>query len=202
LGENGRVADRDAQQEPKDEHLAQMMRAANRGDTEAYRAVLRSLAPMLRGLAKRGFARYGLGPEEVEDIVQETLLALHLKRHTWDERQPLLPWVRAIARNKLFDSLRRRGRHKEVPIDDFAPALALHAEPAASAALDAGRMLATLSARQRDIVRAISIEGASAAEVGRRLGMTEGAVRVALHRALRSLAAAFRSGARGASHAD
>ena len=193
-GETTRVADRNAQ---KDEHLAQLMRAANRGDADAYRRVLEDLVPMLRGLARRGFARYRAGAEEVEDIVQETLLALHLKRHTWDERQPLLPWVRAIAHNKLIDNLRRRGRQQEVPIDDFAPALALDAEPAASAGLDAGRMLASLNARQRDIVRAVSIEGASAAEVGRRLGMTEGAVRVALHRALRSLAAAFRDGGRG-----
>jgi RNA polymerase sigma-70 factor (ECF subfamily) len=185
------VADRDTQQ---DGHLAQLMRAANRGDAEAYRRVLEALAPKLRALARRGFARYRLGPEEVEDIVQETLLALHLKRHTWDERQPLLPWVRAIAHNKLIDNLRRRGRQQEVPIDALLPALSLDAEPAASAGLDAGRMLASLSGRQRDIVHAISIEGHSAAEVGRRLGMTEGAVRVALHRALKSLATAFRGG--------
>jgi RNA polymerase sigma-70 factor (ECF subfamily) len=192
------VADRNAQQEQKDEPLGQLMRAANRGDAEAYRRVLEGLVPMLRGLARRGLARCGLGPEEVEDIVQETLLALHLKRHTWDERRPLLPWVRAIAHNKLVDNLRRRGRQQEVPIDELAPALALDAEAAASASLDAGRVLATLSARQRDIVRAISIEGASAGEVGRRLGMTEGAVRVSLHRALRSLARAFRGGDREA----
>ena len=199
------MADRNAQ---KHEHLAELMRAANRGDQGAYRRVLEGLAPLLRSLARRGFSRYGVGAEEVEDIVQETLLALHLKRHTWDERQPLLPWVRAIARNKLVDNLRRRGRQQEVPIDDLAPALAHDAEPAASAGLDAGRLLASLNERQRDIVHAVSIEGASAAEVGRRLGMTEGAVRVALHRALRSLAAAFRDGAaaRGSSqsgsHAD
>jgi RNA polymerase sigma factor (sigma-70 family) len=185
------VADRDS-------YLAHLMRAANRGDTDAYRRVLEGLAPMLRGLAKRGFARYGLGSEEIEDVVQETLLALHLKRHTWDERQPLLPWVRAIAHNKLVDNLRRRGRQRQVPIDDMANMLAVDGEPAAAHSLDAGRMLARLNARQRDIVRAISIEGANAAEVGRRLGMTEGAVRVALHRALKSLAAAFR----GASHED
>jgi RNA polymerase sigma-70 factor (ECF subfamily) len=190
------VADRNAQ---KDEHLAQLMRAANRGDQDAYRRVLGGLAPLLRGVARRGFARYGAGAEEIEDIVQETLLALHLKRHTWDERQPLLPWVRAIARNKLIDNLRRRGRQQEVPIDELTPAVALDAEPAASAGLDAGRMLERLNTRQRDIVRAVSIEGASAAEVGRRLGMTEGAVRVALHRALKSLATAFRDGARRAS---
>jgi RNA polymerase sigma-70 factor (ECF subfamily) len=168
------------------------MRAARGGDSVAYQQVLASLAPLLRGLVKRGFARYGLGAEEVEDVVQETLLALHLKRHTWDERQPLLPWVRAIAQNKLTDNLRRRGRHPQVPLEDVAYALAVDVETAAIDGLDTGRMLAHLNPRQREVVRAISIEGASAAEVGRRLGMTEGAVRVVLHRALKALAAAFR----------
>ncbi len=173
--------------------LAELMRAANGGDPGAYRRVLEALAPLLRGLVARGFARYGRGAEEVEDVVQETLLALHLKRHTWDEHQPLLPWVRAIAQNKLVDNLRRRGRHRQVSIDDeLLQTLALDAEPAISDTLDAARMLAHLDARQRDVVKAISIEGASAAEVGQRLGMTEGAVRVVLHRALKALATAFR----------
>src|SRR5262249_53969604 len=140
-----------------------------------------------------------LGPDEVEDVVQETLLAVHLKRQTWDEGKPLLPWVRAIAQNKLVDNLRRRGHRLQVPIDGIAHALAtIDAEPAVANRLDARRRPAQLKPRQRDVVRAISIEGASAAEVGRRLGMTEGAVRVTLHRALKSLAAAFR----GVGHKD
>jgi len=171
----------------------ELMRAANRGDANAYRRVLAGLAPILRGLVKRGFARYGLGPEEVEDVVQETLLAVHLKRQTWDERQQLLPWVRAIAQNKLIDSLRRRGRRVHVPIDDVSDALAVDDEPAMSNGVDAERILASLNGRQRDIVQAISIEGASARQVADRLGMTEGAVRVALHRALKSIAGALRS---------
>ena len=62
--------------------------------------------------------------------MQETLLAVHLKRQTWDERQPLLPWVRAIAQNKLIDNLRRRGRRVHVPIDDVSDALAVDEQPA------------------------------------------------------------------------
>ncbi len=123
------------------------MRAANRGDADAYRRVLGGLAPILRGLVKRGFSRYGLGPEEVEDVVQETLLAVHLKRQTWDERQALLPWVRAIAQNKLIDNLRRRGRRVHVPIDDVIDALAVDEEPALSNGVDAERILASLKGR-------------------------------------------------------
>ena len=118
---------------------------------------------------------------------------MHLKRHTWDERQRLFPWVQAIAHNKLIDNLRRRGRRAHVPIDDVAETLA-DAEPAADMnGFDAERIIARLKGRQRDIVVAISIEGASAREVAQRLRMTEGAVRVALHRALQSLAKTFRT---------
>lgn len=172
---------------------ADLMRAANRDDRASYHRLLHELAPVLRGVVNRGFARYGLGPEDVEDVVQETMLALHLKRHTWDERRPFFPWVQAIAQNKLVDNLRRRGHRAQIPIDDVSETLATDAPSAEMNGVDAERMIAKLKGRQRDIVVAISIEGASARQVGARLGMTEGAVRVALHRALKSLAKAFRA---------
>jgi RNA polymerase sigma-70 factor (ECF subfamily) len=169
------------------------MRAANRGDRASYHRLLHELAPVLRGVVNRGFARYGLGPEEVEDVVQETLLALHLKRQTWDEHRAFFPWVQTIAQNKLVDNLRRRGRRAQIPLEDVSETLAATAPSAEMNGMDAERMIARLEGRQRDIVVAISIEGATAREVGARLGMTEGAVRVALHRALQSLAKAFRA---------
>jgi RNA polymerase sigma-70 factor (ECF subfamily) len=169
------------------------MRAANRDDRASYYRLLHELAPVLRGVVNRGFARYGLGFEDVEDVVQETLLALHLKRHTWDDRRPFFPWVRTIAQNKLVYNLRRRGHRTQIPLDDVSETLAADALSAEINGVDAERMIARLKGRQRDIVVAISIEGVSAREVGERFGMTEGAVRVALHRALQSLAKAFRA---------
>jgi RNA polymerase sigma-70 factor (ECF subfamily) len=148
---------------------------------------------VLRGLASRGLARHRFGSEDVEDVVQETLLALHLKRHTWDERQPFSPWLHAIARNKLIDNLRRRGRQVHLAIDDIGDLLAGDVPPPELDGTDAQRLIGNLKGREREIVVAISINGASAREVAQRLGMTEGAVRVALHRALRSLAKALRS---------
>jgi RNA polymerase sigma-70 factor (ECF subfamily) len=177
----------------RESHWAELMRAAKLGDAGSYHRLLHELAPALRGVARRGFARYGLGSEDVEDVVQETLLAVHLKRHTWDERRPVLTWVRAIAHNKLIDNLRRRGRRVHVPLDEVSETLAASEQPADTDSVDAERVITSLKGRQRDIVLAISVEGESARQVAQRLNMTEGAVRVALHRALQSLARAFRS---------
>ena len=99
------------------------MRAANAGDGIAYRRLLEALAPLLRQIVGRSFARAGFGNSDVEDVVQETLLAIHLKRQTWDDDKAITPWVTAIARHKVIDSLRRRGRHAELPIDDFLDVL-------------------------------------------------------------------------------
>lgn len=172
----------------RSEDLSTLMRAANRGDSAAYRRLLETLTPNLRAFVRRGLTRANRAIADAEDIVQETLLAMHLKRHTWDERQPLEPWLKAIAHHKLIDALRRKGFRDSVPIEDY---LELPADPPSSEDLTPGEcadLLARLPERQRLIVQGISIEGHSAREMGDRLGMTEGAVRVALHRALRALA--------------
>lgn len=169
-----------------------MMRAANRGDGGAYARLLGELTPYLRRVARLGFKRSGLGPDDVEDVVQDTLLAVHLKRHTWREDQPLAPWVRAIAGNKLIDNLRRRGRRVQISVDELEESAFASVDPSPTDGIDAERMLAALGPRQRQIVQSISIEGRSAREVGDALGLSEGAVRVALHRALKALSAAHR----------
>ncbi len=168
---------------------ADLMRRAIAGDDAAYERLLRTLAPSLRAAARRGFARAGRGDAEVEDVVQETLLAIHLKRHTWDASAPLGPWVRAITRNKLVDALRRRGFRIEVPIDDLAEVLPANTpEPASGVVQAVERNLDALPARQRAVVRAIAVEGVSIAETATRLSVSQGAVRVALHRGLAALA--------------
>jgi RNA polymerase sigma-70 factor (ECF subfamily) len=172
--------------------LSALMRLARRGDDEAYRRLLLDLAAWLRAVVRRGLVAAGRGTADCEDVVQEALLAMHLKRDTWDETQPIEPWVRAIARHKLLDHLRRRGFHDHLDIDALAGALPSVGEPDAGAAIDSRRLLAELPERQRRIVEEISIEGHRTAEVATRLGMSEGAVRVALHRALKALAAAYR----------
>jgi RNA polymerase sigma-70 factor (ECF subfamily) len=102
------------------------------------------------------------------------------------------PWVAAIARNKIVDALRRRGQRTEVPIENVIETLAADGHSHEGEAHDLERMLGTLSDRQRDVVRAVSLEGYSAQETAARLQMSEVAVRVTLHRSLKALAAVFR----------
>ena len=171
---------------------AQWMRDAIAGDAAAYRRVLDAVTPHLRRMVRHGLVRYGRGPEDVEDIVQETLLAIHLKRHTWDASRPIVPWVRAIASNKLVDSLRRHGTRVSVPLDDVAETLADgYDEPELSAG-EIDRLIGRLKGRQRDVMTALLVEGAQVRDVAARLAMTQGAVRVTLHRGLKTLAAALK----------
>jgi RNA polymerase sigma-70 factor (ECF subfamily) len=172
---------------------AEWMREANAGGNDAYRRLLEALAPFVRAVVRRACQRSGMALNDVEDVVQETLLAIHLKRQTWDTAEPLTPWVRAIARNKFIDSLRRRGRRIDLPIDDFIDVLPAEQPEETLSPREAERLLSVLDGRQRQIVQAISVDGASIRETAARFGMTEGAARVALHRGLAALAAAYRS---------
>src|SRR5262245_21623167 len=95
---------------------AAAMRAANRGCARSYARLLRDVASAIRTIGARDLARFGLGSGDIEDVVQDCLLALHLKRHTWDETRPVVPWLRAIARHKIIDRVRRRARAAEVPL--------------------------------------------------------------------------------------
>ena len=176
----------------REEEWAALMRAAIDGDGAAYRALLQSLSPSLRAAVRRGFMQAGAPLGDVEDVVQETLLALHLKRNTWDSSQPLGPWVRAIARHKLIDALRRRGRRIQVPIEGILDTLAAEEDHSGVDRQDAERLVDGLNGRQREVVRAIGLEGQSIRDVAQRLQMKEVAVRVALHRGLKALAAAQR----------
>lgn len=125
--------------------------------------------------------------------MQEIILAIHLKRHTWDPGRPVLPWIMAIARNKSIDALRRRGRQGEVNLDDFGDVLESEANEDVTSRGDLETILGTLPQRQRMIVEAIALQGKSARDVAEANGMTEVAVRVMLHRTLKSLSARFAS---------
>jgi RNA polymerase sigma-70 factor (ECF subfamily) len=172
---------------------AAWMRAAIAGDADAYRMFLVSVAPHVRAVARSRCRALGVPEGEAEDVVQEVLLAIHLKRGTWDPSRPIGPWVAAVTRNKLIDMLRRRGRHINVPIDEVVDSLEAEDRTPCLPASDIDRLLGHLKARQREIVQSISLNGDSIRETADRLHMTEGAVRVALHRALTALGALYRS---------
>src|SRR6202000_707060 len=168
------------------------MRLAISGDNAAYHRLLKAITPVLRAGARRGLARAGQPVDQSEDIVQDILLAVHLKRHTWDTSAPFAPWLFAIARNKLIDALRRRGRRIFVNIDDFAETIP--SEPVAETvpANEVSNHLQSLPAREREVLQSIAVDSASIRDTAAKFSMTEGAVRVALHRGLASLTAKLR----------
>jgi RNA polymerase sigma-70 factor (ECF subfamily) len=169
-----------------------LMRSANSGDSAAYHRLLTVITPVLRAMAQRGLARAGQPTDQCEDIVQEILLAVHLKRHTWDPAAPVGPWLFAIARNKLIDALRKRGRRVFVDIEDFVDTLPATPPREQLPAGEVGAHLQQLPQRQREVLQSIAIESASIRETAAKLSMSEGAVRVALHRGLANLAAKLR----------
>ncbi len=169
-----------------------LMRSAMAGDDAAYHRLLKAVTPVLRAAARRGLVRAGQSPDQAEDIVQDILLAVHLKRHTWDANAPFAPWLFAIARNKLIDALRRRGRRVFVNIDDFAEIMPEEPKPDRASSAEVEAQLKTLPARQREVLQSIAVESASIKDTARKFAMSEGAVRVALHRALTSLTARLR----------
>lgn len=174
---------------------ADLMRSALAGDEPAYRRLLASVAPALRAVTRRGLLQNGQSPDDAEDIVQEILIAVHMKRHTWKQDAALSPWLYAIARNKLIDALRRRGRAVHVPVDGFEHVLAAREDDDFAARHDVGDIaphLPALPKGQREVMRAIALEGKSIGGTAQALAMSEGAVRVALHRGIASLAAIVR----------
>jgi RNA polymerase sigma-70 factor (ECF subfamily) len=177
---------------PADDRWSQMMKTAMAGDEGVYRRLLEDIGRSVRAMARGAFARARVGDADIEDAVQETLLAIHLKRHTWNTNQKLGPWVNAIARHKIIDAMRRRGAKRAEPIEDFQDFLAAPVEDDPHTLSDAKKLIETLAPRQRDIVQSISLDGQSIAATAARLSMSEVAVRVALHRALKSLGAAWR----------
>jgi RNA polymerase sigma-70 factor (ECF subfamily) len=164
--------------------LVQLFRAAIAGDEDAYGEFLRWAAGFVRRFARRKALQGGL---DLEDVVQETLLAIHMKRHTWRDDATVTPWVHAIARYKLIDAFRRRGRRVEIEVGEIIESLA-EPEPDTASEHEIDRALEALAPGQRSAVAAVCVDGRSIRETAERLGMSEGAVRVALHRGLKAIA--------------
>lgn len=160
---------------------------AQLGEDAAYRQCLSLLATRLRAYLKRRLS--GL-PDEVEDLLQETLLALHLQRGTYDPALPVSAWAVAIARHKLVDLWRRRGRRDSLhdTLDDVDEQL-LAAEPDdGGAQRDLERLLRELPVAQREAIVLTKLEGLSVAEAAAQTGASESAIKVQVHRGLKRLA--------------
>ncbi|MGY2049117.1 sigma-70 family RNA polymerase sigma factor [Methylobacterium sp. JK268] len=170
--------------------LRALLSAGLSGSAPDYRRFLERLGPHLRAYFKGKLDRSRRAATEAEDLVQETLLAVHTRRHTYDLGQPVTPWVYAIARYKLIDHLRRtRAAAADVPVEDAGELVASDDHAAVESSLDVERLLARLPAKMRQAIRSMKVEGLSAAEAAERSGMSEAAIKVSVHRGLKAMAA-------------
>jgi RNA polymerase sigma factor (sigma-70 family) len=158
------------------------MAAAQTGDSRAYEQLLRELDRWLR----RYFARR-LPGHAAEDATQETLLAIHNKRHTYQPTRPFAPWVTAIAHYKWIDRIRDASRFAALSLDDEMP-VEDHGEAAISAAaLD--NLLRRLKPAQASVIRLVKLRGLSIARASGTTGQSVALVKINIHRGLKKLTA-------------
>jgi len=167
--------------------LKDLMERSFSGNARAHEEMLRLLAPMLRSYFSR---RVRAAVDEVDDLVQEALIAIHTRRATYDLSRPLLPWVYAIAKYKLIDFFRRTSAapvkeelHETDAVVEF--------EGACTARMDISAMLASLPDKQRLAIEATRIDGESINDVAANYGWTKSDVKISVHRGLKTLAARF-----------
>lgn len=163
------------------------MRLTQAGDTKAYRQLLKAVSSALLPLSKAKLRRFGLSEASAEDVVQDTLLAIHMKGHTWDASRPFVPWLMTLHHYKLVDALRRRGHTVHVSLDDGADDVAdATAEPSFFED-DLQRLTTDLPTHQRTAIEAVYLHGALPAEAAEAAGVSENTFRVRLHRGLQAL---------------
>ena len=175
----------------REDRLRDLLVRGLAGDNAAYQVFLTELSAHLRAFLRRRLLRL---PDEIEDLVQESLLAVHNQRHTYDPAQPLSAWVQAIARYKLVDLLRRRAAHEMLndPLDDEMELFTTADSNAAEARRDLSKLLAELPDQFRLPIMHTKLEGLSVKEAADLSGMSESAIKVGVHRGLKALAAKIR----------
>ena len=163
------------------------MQLAQTGDQRSYASLLVLLVEVTRQFARR---RLGPAVPWTEDVVQETLLAIHRARHTYDPRRPFAPWFYAIASNRMIDVIRRERRVRAREISESEPPDVPVWPAAANEDIDVDAIrnaVAALPAQQRHVVQALKFQELSVRETASRMGMSESAVKVTAHRAYRVL---------------
>ena len=163
--------------------FVRLMLAAQAGDSRAYTVLLTEVQLWLERYFRRRVA-----PAQLDDLVQEVLLALHAKRATWDETRAFLPWLAAIARYRWVDHLRRVYRSAEDALEDQDSAEDSD-EEAVLARMSLERLFVHLPQGQCEAIELVKIKGLSVTEAAERSGQSESLIKVNIHRGLRKLAA-------------
>jgi RNA polymerase sigma-70 factor (ECF subfamily) len=175
----------------KDEaELSQMMRSSQGGDSESYHRLLTRIRDMLLKYVENSFVRFGLGGKGgQEDVLQEILLAVHMKRHTYDPEQFFLPWMYAVARYKVIDFLRKHkvSLRSTISLDDELENVENLMVFESSVELDIEALCETLPEKQKNVLKLVKLEGLSVEEAAKRTGYSASDIKVTVHRAIKAL---------------
>jgi RNA polymerase sigma-70 factor, ECF subfamily len=175
----------------REQYLQALLVQGLAGDAKAYHSFLSAMGSHLRAFFKHRLTSLS---SEVEDLVQDTLLAIHNQRHTYQANRPLTAWVHAIARYKLIDLFRSRAVRENLhePLDDELAVFAHDDLNALEAQRDLDVLLRQLPDHLRLPIEHMKLEGLSVTETAKVTGMSESAVKVGVHRGLKALAALIR----------
>ena len=191
----------EAREQGQEPHLRALMLAGVDGDASAHKVLLKKLSTHLRAYFMNQLRRIGRGPAEAEDLTQETLIAVHTRRHMYDRTQLFTPWVQAIARYRLADYLRRtKVSARHVDIGEVQDALCEEEAIGTESRLDLDTLLAQLPPKMRRAIELVKLGGLTTREAAAESGMSPSAVKVSAHRGVKALALLVKR--KGASHED
>lgn len=169
--------------------LRALMLAGLGGDASAHVTLLKRLSRRLRAYFGNQLRRIGREPVEAEDLTQETLIAIHTRRHMYDRTQLFTPWVQAVARYKLMDYLRRtKVSARDVPIEELQDVLSEEETAGVDGRLDLESLLAQLPVKMRRAIELVKLKGLTTNEAAAASGMSPSAVKVSAHRGVKALA--------------
>jgi RNA polymerase sigma-70 factor (ECF subfamily) len=167
------------------------------GDADAHRTLLSRLSGHLRAYFRRRLRGINRGAVDAEDLVQDVLIAIHTRRHTYDRSQLFTPWMHAIARYKFLDYLRRtKAAVHDVALDSAGDVIAHDDRHAVESAWDLDKLLAGVTPKMRQAIQYVKLDGLTVREAARRSGMSESSVKVSVHRGLKTVARRIREDTR------
>jgi RNA polymerase sigma-70 factor, ECF subfamily len=181
--------------------LRALMLAGLDGDASAHVALLKKLSTRLRAYFNNQLRRIGRGPVEAEDLTQETLIAIHTRRHMYDRTQLFTPWVQAVARYKLVDYLRRTkisARHTS--LEEVQDALSEEEPVGTDTRLDLESLLMRLPVKMRRAIELVKLKGLTTTEAAATSGTSPSAIKVSVHRGVKALGLLVKG--KGAKRAD
>lgn len=169
--------------------LRALMLEGLNGNASAHGRLLTELAELLRGFYMR---RLGAYKSDVEDLVQETLIAVHNRRESYDRSQPFTTWVFAIARYKMVDAYRSRRLRDTEPLEAAEEVMAPDELSGIAASVELERLMADPTPQQRTAIRKVKLEGLSVADAAQDTGLSEANIKISIHRGFKRLLAVVR----------